>query len=254
MSRHSDRPTRSHHQQQHSTVAKQVTSSSSSSRARRSIEQQLKLEQRAALKASFGGNASQLKLIIYILLAVALSLTAFAFFSSHWLEVERRFYGSKFRKLGLWRMCFNSFSAPDDYQFKKFYVGCRWIFADEYKPIRRFLLPAFFISTQVLYTAGFLLLVLVCAGIVAVQQCFIIEREDYALRALSVASLLSAISCTSAVTIFAIYADRDDWMPDPEHNYLSWSFAAALIGSVLLWVSALLFYIEMRLTIVRDSV
>lgn len=113
---------------------------------------------------------------------------------------------------------------------------------------------AFFITTQVLFTSGFLLLILVCAGILAVQQCFIIEREDYALRALSVASSLSAISCTTAVTIFAIHADREDWMPDPEHNYLSWSFAGALIGSVLLWIAALLFYIEMQLTIRRDSI
>jgi len=112
---------------------------------------------------------------------------------------------------------------------------------------------AFFIATQVLYTAGFLLLVLVCAGILAVQQCFIIEREDYALRALSVASLLSAVSSTSAVATFAIYADRNDWMPDPEHNYLSWSFVAALIGCVLLWVAALLFYIEMQLIMRRNT-
>ena len=148
MIRASDRPTRSHHQQkrqpqqqtppQHITVVKQH---SSSTRTRRNTEQQLRLERRAALKASFGADASQLKLTVYILLAVALCLTALAFFGSHWLEVERRYYGSKFRKLGLWRMCFNSFSAPDDYQFKKFHVGCRWIFADEYKPIRRFLLP-----------------------------------------------------------------------------------------------------------------
>lgn len=106
--------------------------------------------------------------------------------------------------------------------------------------------------TQVLYTAGFLLLALVCAGIIAVQQCFIIEREDYALRALSVASLLSAVSCTSAVTIFAIYGNNEDWMPDSEHNYFSWSFAAALIGSFLLWIAALLFYIEMQLIIRRN--
>lgn len=111
---------------------------------------------------------------------------------------------------------------------------------------------AFFIVTQVLYTAGFLLLVLVCAGIVAVQQCFIIEREDYALRALSIASLLSGVSCTSAVIIFTIYGNRDDWMPDSDHNYFSWSYAAAVIGSILLWIAALLFYIEMQLTLRRE--
>lgn len=113
-------------------------------------------------------------------------------------------------------------------------------------------LIAFFITTQVLYTFGFLLLVLICAGILAVQQCFVIEREDYALRALSVASLISAVSCSLAVTLFAIYGNDQDWMPDPEHNYLSWSFAAAAIGTFLLWIAALLFYIEMQLTIRRD--
>lgn len=98
-------------------------------------------EQRASMKAKFGANTSQMRLTIFIVLSVTLVLSSIAFFSTNWLEVERRYYGSKFKKLGLWRMCFNSFSAPDDYQFKKFYVGCRWIFADEYKPIRKFLLP-----------------------------------------------------------------------------------------------------------------
>lgn len=129
------------HRPQHPDRSTTAKNHHAAVRSRRNMEQQMKLEQRAAIKASFGANASQLKLTIYIILGVALILTSIAFFSSNWLEVERRFYGSKFRKLGLWRMCFNSYSAPDDFQFKKFYVGCRWIFADEYRPIRRFLLP-----------------------------------------------------------------------------------------------------------------
>lgn len=103
-----------------------------------------------------------------------------------------------------------------------------------------------------MFTAGFLLAVLVGAGILTVQQCFVIEREDYALRALSVATLLSAISCSSAVTIFAIYGNEDYWMPDPDHNYFSWSFAAAAIGSFLLWIAALLFFTEMQRIIRRE--
>lgn len=138
-------PDKSNRSQHNSSKSHQQESTSSShvshSRQQRNLEQQLRLEQRAAMKAIFGVNATQLKLTIYIILAVALVLTAIAFFSTNWLEVERRYYGSKFKKLGLWRMCFNSFSAPDDFQFKKFYVGCRWIFADEYRPIRKFLLP-----------------------------------------------------------------------------------------------------------------
>lgn len=144
---------RSQHYDRNTTTPKSQHSAAATAavRSRRNIEQQMKLEQRAAIKASFGANASQLKLTVYIILAVALVLTGIAFFSSNWLEVERRFYGSKFRKLGLWRTCFNSFSAPDDYQFKKFYVGCRWIFADEYRPIRRFLLPGSLIFLMMIF-------------------------------------------------------------------------------------------------------
>lgn len=124
--------------------AKQQTPPETSQRVRtheRSVVSRQKQQQRDLIKAKFGLNASQMKLTAYFILIVAFVLTAIAFFSTHWLQVERRYYGSKFNKLGLWRVCFNSFSAPDDFQFKKFYVGCRWIFADEYRPIRKFLLP-----------------------------------------------------------------------------------------------------------------
>lgn len=116
--------------------AKQQLPPASVSRSQRSAE-----SQRTTLRAKFGANTSEIRIAIFIILTAALVLTGIAFFSSNWLEAERRYYGSKFKKLGLWRMCFNSYSAPDDFQLKKFYVGCRWVFADEYKPIRKFLLP-----------------------------------------------------------------------------------------------------------------
>lgn len=115
---------------------KQQLPPTSVSRSQRNPE-----SQRASIRTKFGANVSELRIAILIILTVALVLTGIAFFSSNWLEAERRYYGSKFKKLGLWRMCFNSYSAPDDFQLKKFYVGCRWVFADEYKPIRKFLLP-----------------------------------------------------------------------------------------------------------------
>lgn len=115
---------------------KQQLPPASVSRSQRNPE-----NQRITLRRKFGANASELRIAIFIILTVALVLTGIAFFTSNWLEAERRYYGSKFKRLGLWRMCFNSYSAPDDFQLKKFYVGCRWVFADEYKPIRKFLLP-----------------------------------------------------------------------------------------------------------------
>lgn len=138
MSRHSSEKSSSR-SQHHGTKQQSITLAGGAERSRRNAEQQQ--QQHTSLRSKFNSHATQLRLTIFIILTVALVLVSTAFFSTNWLEVERRYYGSKFKKLGLWRMCFNSFSAPDDFQFKKFYVGCRWIFADEYRPIRKFLLP-----------------------------------------------------------------------------------------------------------------
>lgn len=92
----------------------------------------------------FKPHYSQLRLVTVYLLSVTTILISFAFFSSNWLEAERRYYGSKFRKLGLWTFCFNSFSAKDDRMFRKFYVGCKWVYSEDYKLIRSYLLPCLY--------------------------------------------------------------------------------------------------------------
>lgn len=45
--------------------------------------------------------------------------------------------------------------------------------------------------------------------------------------------------------MFGIYGDDADWMPD--HNYLSWSYSLAVIGTFFSWVTAVLFWIENRI-------
>lgn len=84
---------------------------------------------------------SDARLVAIVAIAIAAFSTLIAFFSPNWLASERRFYGAKFVKLGLWETCFRSYSSPYDYDFHKYYVGCRWIFAFEYQNIRGLLLP-----------------------------------------------------------------------------------------------------------------
>lgn len=142
---------RKSHQQQNTISSGNGGGASSSSNSRhnqprqvsKSIKEYLN-DEYTSFKAKFSIDISQLRTPICFVLAAALILSTIAFFSGNWLEVGWRYNGSRFKKLGLWRVCFNSFSAPDDYEFRKFYVGCRWIFANEYKPIRRFLLPGKF--------------------------------------------------------------------------------------------------------------
>lgn len=47
--------------------------------------------------------------------------------------------------------------------------------------------------------------------------------------------------------IFGIRGDDRDWMPDQEHNFLSWSFGLAVVGVFFAWLSTVLFWAESRI-------
>lgn len=80
---------------------------------------------------------------VAVIAAMALGgvCTILAFFSPYWLVSDSRLYGAEFVRLGLWETCFRSLRGPDDFEFSKYFSGCRWIFREEYQSIRGFLLP-----------------------------------------------------------------------------------------------------------------
>lgn len=83
--------------------------------------------------------------IVAIAATTITAISAFiAFFSQYWLASERRLYGAKFVRLGLWATCFRSYVSPEDYEMSKYYAGCRWIFAEEYQNIKHILMPGIF--------------------------------------------------------------------------------------------------------------
>ena len=84
---------------------------------------------------------SDARLALLIVMAIGASTTFIAFFGPNWLASDSRRYGSKFSNLGLWQTCFRSLRGPDDDEFTRYFVGCRWIFRHEYSSIRNFLLP-----------------------------------------------------------------------------------------------------------------
>ncbi len=59
-------------------------------------------------------------------------------------------------------------------------------------------------------------------------------------------SLSLAFCGTIAVITFGALGDSRDWMPDFEHNFLSWSFGLAVVGTFGLYLSATLFFIEAK--------
>lgn len=57
---------------------------------------------------------------------------------------------------------------------------------------------------------------------------------------------IAAICGIIAVIIFGARGDGRDWMPNWEHNDISWSFALAVVGSFTLLAAGILFLVESR--------
>ena len=51
---------------------------------------------------------------------------------------------------------------------------------------------------------------------------------------------------TIALIIFGANGDDRDYMPDWEHNFLSWSFGLGCIGVILQYINGVLFIVEAR--------
>ncbi|XP_074603573.1 uncharacterized protein LOC141857064 isoform X2 [Brevipalpus obovatus] len=169
-----------------------------------------------------------------------------AFSTPYWLASDGYSHLKRFRNLGLWEACFYYFEDPY-LRYDIQYRGCRWILDEDLYFLAFFLRPPFFVATQTLYTLGFVFLLLAVIGVLAIQLCFVVDKEMYAMRVLSIIMFLSALFCTTACIIFGIKGDDRDWMPDPEHNYLSWSFALAVVGVFFQWMASILFWVENRI-------
>lgn len=85
---------------------------------------------------------SDARLALLAVIGLGSVATFVAFVGPNWLASDSRRYGSEFANLGLWQTCFRSLKGPNDDEYTKYFVGCRWIFREEYSNIRNFLLPS----------------------------------------------------------------------------------------------------------------
>ena len=60
-------------------------------------------------------------------------------FSPYWLQSYSYTY-SKFQNMGLWEFCFDGFRYPK-YQYDHKFMGCNYIFTEEYRIIWQWMLP-----------------------------------------------------------------------------------------------------------------
>lgn len=169
-----------------------------------------------------------------------------AFVTPCWLETDGQLENPKFIRIGLWQVCFKDFEDPRHYYDTKFYQ-CWWVFEEEYYIIHDILLPGFFVATQFFFTLTFTLL-LISTFLVALYICCHKDHSKYVLLLLVIGSclIIAAVSGTIAVIIFGAMGDSRVWMPNWEHNDISWSYALAVLGVFFLYISGVLYLVEGR--------
>ncbi|XP_014289088.1 uncharacterized protein kune [Halyomorpha halys] len=173
-------------------------------------------------------------------------LIIIAFSTPYWLETDEKLSKPKFRRIGLWEVCFVEFKEPH-FWYDTTYGSCWWIFEEEFYIIFDFLLPGWFVCVQFFFTLCFTLH-LIALGCVSLYM--ICSRENYRFIHLLVflggTLNVAAFSGTIAVYIFGLYGDGRDWMPNWEHNNIGWSYALAVIGVIGSYISGTLYLIEAR--------
>jgi len=174
-------------------------------------------------------------------------LVTVAMFTSSWLQAETRAYGTSVDRIGLWWQCFRSYTVNKDIHQQRFFVGCRWIFdrfTAGYEDVRDEFSAAFFLATQTFFTLAFMGSLLGMMLSFSLILCPGEDFEKYVLQGAFITQYVAFGCGLLAVTIFGTMAPLEGWMPHPDHNLLSWSYALAVLGAVTALVAAILFHVE----------
>ncbi|CAH8431021.1 unnamed protein product [Schistosoma guineensis] len=150
------------------------------------------------------------------------------FVSPFWI-VSKSESNLGFQRLGLWEVCFDQFIFPEDY-VSKAYQGCWYIYYPEYKYIRFWLNPPWFYLVQILSIislicnlAGLLMIILVLCEVYGTKE----RKPHFVVMGLQSV----ALACFVVVIIFMGVMSKDrEWLPRPDLNMLSWSFAFAVLA------------------------
>ena len=157
--------------------------------------------------------------------------------------------------MGLWEFCFRRFRYPN-YQFDKLFDGCHYVFSPEYFVIWEWLLPGkkllilnLLLKIMFSYSTGWLMAVQTFVTLALMFSCsaqilstlllvrwplnFVFRYQWQLLGFCTVLNAAKSFCLLLAVAIFGGQCWRRDWLLYPNFNYLSWSYALAVIAMIL---------------------
>jgi len=170
----------------------------------------------------------------------ALILVFLSFVSPFWIVSWPRVY-TPFKKIGLWEICLAGLILDMD-PTQKSYHGCWWILAPEFTQIKQWLMPPWFVWTQVAVTFCFVAEMLIVGLMTFIyirtgqtQRDTETKRRKDPFILVNIAAISTlTYACVMSVTVimFGIMFKVDkNWFPYPELNYLSWSYGLAIVSS-----------------------
>lgn len=163
-----------------------------------------------------------------------------SFCSPYWLESYPD-TKSPFLRLGLWSVCFEKFVHQKD-NFGTEWTGCYWIFDWKLwdKGLWEWIDPPWFIAVQV------------TCGVAFICHCISLLCVLFHFLLLGTRSAESAICCGTQATaafmlcvgviLFGVKVEDRLWMPRPDHNHLSWSYAFAVLACFSSAISVVFMY------------
>lgn len=171
---------------------------------------------------------------------IALVLTLIAFCSPYWIVSWPRVF-SQFKRIGLWEVCLAGMVLEMD-PAQKSYHGCWWILAPEFKNITGWLMPPWFVWTQVIVTfcfvaqmciVGLQVFVWFRTGMTQRDPKVKVRRDPYELINITcIATFVTGVVLGVTVVLFAVMFKTDrNWIPNPNLNYLSWSYGLAVLSA-----------------------
>ncbi|CAH8446617.1 unnamed protein product [Dicrocoelium dendriticum] len=165
---------------------------------------------------------------VFVGLTLAAEISNFiSFVSPSWIQSIPEAH-SHFQNIGLWTACFNGYMRPT--YFGKAYYGCYYIYYVGYDGIRDWINPAWLYAIQTLSSLGILLQSLV-TFVVLCQVTYSIHRDNLTvMKCCLVGHFITAFTLAASLVAFAVARYDSRWMPFPQFNVLSWSYAVAVIS------------------------
>nr|CAH8824610.1 unnamed protein product [Trichobilharzia regenti] len=163
-----------------------------------------------------------------------------SFVSPYWIQSvpEAR---SQFQRIGLWTVCFDGYMRPGLYD--KAYFGCYYIYYVIYDRVRDWLNPVWLYAIQVTSSCGILIQFLVLFTVLCQVSGAIPKSDIKTLKFVATGHFFTCLTLAAALIAFAVARYDSRWMPYPELNVLSWSYAVGVLSFVCTFIAFIISFI-----------